>query len=394
LSPSYYEFYNPPKLLSGTFALENIPGTLKDLRAKRPLLLCDQMLEKIGILQIVIDAMASGGVVPAGSFTEIPPDSSSLVVNQIAALYRSLNCDSLIAVGGGSVLDTAKGVRVLISQDSDNIMDLMGYEAMDCGRRVPFLAVPTTAGTGSEATMVAVILNPVQKVKMEFISYHLLPDVAILDPRMTLTLPPRTTASTGMDALCHAVEAYTCLQKNPVSDAFAVVALETIRENLHTAVQNGKDEKARQAMANAAFMAGAAFSNSMVGMIHAIGHALGGVCHVPHGEAMTILMPYCMEYNLELLDDLYGKLLLYLAGAEVYANTPRKERGRKTISQIRQMISEFHESCGLPMRLSETKAKREDFERVSQTAMKDGAMIVNPKQVSRQDVLDILEKAF
>lgn len=392
--PNYYEFYSPPKLLSGNFSLENIPGALRDLKAERPLLLCDQMLQKIGTLQIVVDAMASDGITPVGSFTEIPPDSSSLVINQIAALYRSLNCDSLIAVGGGSVLDTAKGVRMLISQDSDNIMELAGCETIDCGKRVPFLAVPTTAGTGSEATMVAVILDPVKKIKMEFISYHLLPDVAVLDPRMTLTLPPRTTASTGMDALCHAVEAYTCLQKNPVSDAFAVVALELIRENLHTAVGNGKDKKARQAMANAAFMAGAAFSNSMVGMIHAIGHALGGVCHVPHGEAMTILMPYCMEYNLEILDDLYGKLLLYIAGADVYAGTPQKERGRRTVTWIRQMISEFHESCGLPMRLSETKAKREDFERVSQTAMKDGAMIVNPKQVNRQDVLDILEKAF
>ena len=392
--PNCYEFYNPPKLLSGNFALENIPTVLKDLRAKKPLLLGDRTLEKIGILQTVTDAMASGGITPAGSFTEIPTDSSSLVVNQIAALYRSLSCDSLIAVGGGSVLDTAKGVRILISQDSGNIMDLMGYETIDCGKRVPFLAVPTTAGTGSEATMVAVILDPVKKIKMEFISPHLLPDVAILDPRMTLTLPPRTTASTGMDALCHAVEAYTCLQKNPVSDAFAVVALETIRENLQTAVRNGRDEKARQAMANAAFMAGAAFSNSMVGMIHAIGHALGGVCHVPHAEAMTVLMPYCMEYNLDLLDDLYGKLLLYLAGAEVYASTPQKERGRRTISWIRQMTSGFHESCGLPMRLGETKAKREDFANVSQAAMKDGAMIVNPKKVGRQDVLNILEKAF
>ncbi|WP_326975140.1 iron-containing alcohol dehydrogenase [Caproicibacter sp. BJN0012] len=392
--PDYYEFYNPPKLLSGNFALENIPGALADLKAKKPLLLSDQMLKKIGTLQTVTDALLSGGMTPGGSFTEIPADSSSLVVNQIAALFRSLGCDSILAVGGGSVLDTAKGVRMLISQNAGNIMDVMGCETIDCGERVPFIAVPTTAGTGSESTMVAVILDPIKNIKMEFISYHLLPDVAVLDPRMTLTLPPRITASTGMDALCHALEAYTCLQKNPVSDAFAAGALEIIRDHLRTAVNNGKDVKARQAMANAAFMAGAAFSNSMVGMIHAIGHALGGVCHVPHGEAMTILMPYCMEYNFDMLEGLYGKLLLYLAGDEIYAGTPREERGRGTISLIRQMTSEFHESCGLPMRLSETKARREDFEKVAQAALKDGAMIVNPKQVGQQDVLNILEKAF
>lgn len=392
--PDYYEFYNPPKLLSGNFALENIPGALADLKAKKPLLLSDQMLKNIGTVQTVTDALLSGGMTPGGSFTEIPADSSSLVVNQIAALFRSLNCDSVIAVGGGSVLDTAKGVRMLISQNADDIMNVMGCEVIDCGERVPFIAVPTTAGTGSESTMVAVILDPVKNIKMEFISYHLLPDVAVLDPRMTLTLPPRITASTGMDALCHALEAYTCLQKNPVSDAFATGAIEIIRGHLRTAVNNGKDAKARQAMANAAFMAGAAFSNSMVGMIHAIGHALGGVCHVPHGEAMTVLMPYCMEYNFDVLENLYGKLLLYLAGDEVYAGTPGEERGRRTISIIRQMTAEFHESCGLPMRLSETKAKREDFEKVAQAALKDGAMIVNPKQVGRQDVLNILEKAF
>lgn len=392
--PDYYEFYNPPKLLSGNFALENIPSALENLKAENPLLLCDQILKKIGTMQIVMDALVSGGVTPGGSFTEIPADSSALVINQIAGLYRSLNCDSLIAVGGGSVLDTAKGVRMLISQNVDNIMDVMGCEIIDCGERVPFIAIPTTAGTGSEATMVAVILDPLKNIKMEFISYQLLPDVAVLDPRMTLTLPPRITASTGMDVLCHAMEAYTCLQKNPLSDAFAVGALEMIRENLRTAVRNGKDPKARLAMANAAFMGGSAFSNSMVGMIHAIGHALGGVCHVPHGEAMTILMPYCMEYNFDILEDLYRELLLYIAGAEVYASTPKSERGRKTISCIRQMSSELHESCGLPVRLSETKTKREDFEKVAQTAMKDGAMIVNPKQVNLKDVLNILEKAF
>jgi len=394
LLPDYYEFCNPPKLLSGNFALENIPEALEDLKAKKPLLLCDQMLAKIGTMQTVIDALVSGGITPGGSFTEIPADSSSLVVNQIAALYRSLNCDSLIAVGGGSVLDTAKGVKMLISQNIDNIMDAMGCEIIDCGERIPFIAIPTTGGTGSEATLVAVILDPVKNAKMEFISYHLLPDVAVLDPRMTLTLPPRITAATGMDALCHAVESYTCLQKNPISDAFAAGALEMIRENLRTAVNDGKNAKARLAMANAAFMAGTAFSNSMVGVIHAIGHALGGVCHVPHGEAMTILMPYCMEYNFDVLEDLYGELLLYIEGAEVYAVTPKAERGRKMISSIRRMNSEFHESCGLPVRLRETKARKEDFERVAKAALNDGAMIVNPKQVSQQDVLNILEKAF
>lgn len=392
--PDYYEFCNPPKLLSGKFALENIPSALTDLRAKKPLLLSDPVLEKIGALRMVGDALISGGTAPGGCFTEIPPDSSSAVVNQAAELYRSLGCDSLVAVGGGSVLDTAKGVEFLVSQEIGDILLAMGCETIDCGRHVPFIAVPTTAGTGSEATAVAVILNPEKQIKMEFISGHLLPDVAVLDPRMTLTLPPRTTASTGMDALCHAVETYTCLQKNPLSDAFAKSAVELVRDNLSEAVKNGKDKRARHAMANAAFMAGAAFSNSMVGVIHAIGHALGGVCHVPHGEAMTILMPACMEYNFDKVGDLYGELLLPLAGPEAFAAVPKERRGRESIAVIRKMTREFHDFCGLPVALRETAAKREKFPQVAKTALNDGAMIVNPKFVGEQDVLDLLNKSY
>ena len=129
----------------------------------------------------------------------------------------------------------------------------------------------------------AVIKDTVNHVKMEYISAQLMPDVAVLDPRMTMTLPPRTTASTGMDTLCHAIEAYSCIQKNPVSDAYALTAVGLVRENLIKAVRFGGSAKARLALANASFLAGAAFSNSMVGIVHAIGHALGGVCGVPHG---------------------------------------------------------------------------------------------------------------
>ena len=141
-----------------------------------------------------------------------------------------------MAVGGGSVLDTAKGVRLLISQGDDNLLDLMGCECLTKETHIPFVAIPTTAGTGSEATSVAVIRNPELNIKMEYISQQLMPDVAILDPKMTKTLPPRITASTGMDTLCHAIEAFSCLQKNPLSDAYAAQAIELVRDYLLKAV--------------------------------------------------------------------------------------------------------------------------------------------------------------
>ena len=392
--PDYYEFQHSTKLISGSFALENISAELKMLGSGHPMVLSDHVLSEIGTLAVVCDAIAAGGIAVGAVFHEIPADSSSAVVNQIAEIYRKSGCDSLVAVGGGSVLDTAKGVRMILSQRAENIMDLLGCEILSRGRHIPFVAVPTTSGTGSESTLVAVIKNASDGMKMEFISYFLQPDVTVLDVRMTASLPAKTTASTGIDALCHAVEAYTCLQKNPLSDAYAFAAVRMIGEYLERAVENGKDREARLAMANASTMAGAAFSNSMVGVVHAVGHALGGVCHVPHGDAMTILLPYCMDYNMERLSEGYGELLLPLCGPEVYAATPKEERGRAMRDQVMGLERRLHDCCGLPLTLREAGVSKKDFEAVAQAALNDGAMIVNPVQVSKRDVLSILENAY
>lgn len=392
--PLYYEFQNSTKILSGKNALENITYELKGLGASRPILLSDKVLEKIGSLQKVTDAMVSTGMEPGAIFTDIPADSSVTVVNHIGEKYKETGCDSIIAVGGGSVIDTAKGVEMLISQEVEDLLELQGCESMTRGKHIPFIAVPTTSGTGSEMTLVAVIKNIEKSVKMEFISNYLLPDAAVLDPRMTETLPPKTTASTGFDAMCHAIEAFSCGQKNPLSDAYAAAAIKLIAENLETAIKDGKNSKARLAMANASTMAGAAFSNSMVGVVHAIGHALGGVCKVPHGDAMTILLPFCMLYNYKRAGDIYGELLLYLEGPEVYARTPAEKRGEETIKSVRRMERRLHKLCGLPMTLKEVKVEKKDFDAVAKTALNDGAMLSNPAAVEYDDVIMILNQAY
>ncbi len=392
--PDYYEFQHSTKLLSGKFSLENIPAELHMLGARCPMVLSDQVLAQIGTLKTVCDAVQEDGISIGAIYHEIPADSSSAVVNEIAELYRRFGCDSLVAVGGGSVLDTAKGVRMLLSQQVDDIMELLGCEILSRGRHIPFVAIPTTSGTGSESTLVAVIRNAQSGMKMEFISYYLQPDVTVLDVRMTLTLPPKTTASTGLDALCHAIEACTCLQKNPMSEAYGTAAIRMIGQYLERAVKNGRDEEARMGLANASTMAGAAFSNSMVGMVHAIGHALGGVCHVPHGDAMTILLPYCMEYNMEKLSKDYGELLLYLAGPEIYARTPEEKRGEAMVAQVRQLSGRLHQLCGVPVSLKEAGVKKEDFAAVARAAVDDGAMIVNPVEVTKKDVEAVLERAY
>lgn len=391
--PSYYEFHNAVKVISGKKALENIPFELKNLGGKKPLILTTKSLLRNGQVQIVVDSFYGFDIEPGPICKDIPPDSSVEIVNEIGKLYRETNCDSIIAMGGGSVLDTAKGVNILVSKDSKDIMEFMGLEVIE-GKLRPLIAVPSTSGTGSESTLVAVIANPEKKVKMEFISYNILPDVAVLDSRMTLSLPVKMTASTGMDALVHAIEGYTSIQKNPLSDAYAFASIDLIREYLIKTVKDGQNEENRLAMANASFMAGAAFSNSMVGIVHAIGHACGGVSHVPHGDAMTILLPHGMEYNLHKVEESYEKLLLPLGGAELYARTPKDKRAEKAIEVVKNMIKELNNLCGLPIRLRDAGVLEEDFTRIAKTALNDGAALANPVEVSYESIMNILKNAY
>ena len=386
----FYEFQNSTKIVSGKNSVANIPAVLEFFNSKRPLLISDTVLNKIGTVEKISKSLKDGNIEIGYTYTEVPQDSDLEVINKLCKIYKENNCDSIVAVGGGSVIDTAKGVRMLISQNVQDINNLMGNEILKYGIHVPFIVIPTTAGTGSEVTLVAVIEDKIKNVKMEFISYFLLPDVAILDPKMTVSLPKKATASTGMDALCHAIEAYSCIQKNPMSDSYAISAISLIRDNLLNAVENGNDEEARLNMANASLMAGVAFSNSMVGLVHAIGHSIGAVCHIPHGDAISILLPYVMEYNLDKCEEIYAKLLLFFGTEEEYMNTPKEKRAEKLIEKVRNMINDLHEKTGLPNKL---EISDEEIEKVAKTAINDGAIIVNPKKADFEDIVEILRKA-
>lgn len=391
---SYFEFQNAVKLLCGELALERIPNELQHLNAERPLVLSDAVLAKIGTMALVTQAMEAEGVAAAAVFTDIPVDSSLAVVNLIAAYYREQGCDSIVAIGGGSVIDTAKGVRLVLSQNTDDIFAISGLENVARGKHIPFIVVPTTAGTGSECTGVAVIRNDANGVKMEFLSPFVEPDVAVVDPRMTEGLPPKATASTGMDALCHAVEACTCLQANPLSTAYATAAIRLIAQNLETATVNGKNREARFNMALASTMAGIAFSNSMVGAVHAIGHALGGVCHVPHAVAMTILLPHVMRYNLSHSAGAYAELLPWLVGQDAAMATPPETRAEASIAAIEALGKKLNAACGLPLTLSAAGVSKDDFPKVAEFAVNDGALIVNPRAATEAQVLEILNSAY
>lgn len=392
--PPYFEFVNSAKLLAGEYALENIPSEMRLLGSSRPMILSDSTLEKIGTVSALIQALSKGGMKPSAVYTDIPLDSSIEKVNEISAIYRENNADGIIAIGGGSVIDTAKGLKMLISHGGRDIMNYVGSEMLGRGQSVPFTAIPTTSGTGSEATGVAVIKDGERKVKLEFISSFLLPDIAVLDVRALESMPARITALTGLDALTHAIEAYSCLQKNPISQCYALSAIKLIVENLEEAIRKPKDKKARISMAIASYIAGAAFSNSMVGIVHAIGHSVGGVCSVAHGEAMTILLPVCMRYNLGFADDDYADLLLYLSDAETYASTEKTRRAEKAVEVVEDFISRIKAAAPIATSLSERGVRRSDFEQIAIRAMNDGALIVNPRSADKDDILKILEKAF
>jgi alcohol dehydrogenase len=243
--------------------------------------------------------------------------------------------------------------------------------------------------------MVAVVSDTDKGVKVPFTSYFLLPNAAILDPRMTLTLPPHITAMTAMDAMTHAVEAFTCLAHNPISDAYATGAIRKISENLLKVMDNPTDADGRLELAQASTMAGIAFSNSMVGLVHALGHSAGAVCHLPHGLVMSLFLPYVLEYNMDVNGDRIGELLLPLAGADAYATTPRAERAKAAIAYIRALRDELYARCKLPRTLQETgKVQESQLEQIAELTINDGSIIFNPKEADREEALAILKRAW
>lgn len=392
MANNYFEWINSVKILCGDGAIENIPYELDFLGCENPLLLSDDGLKKIGAVKKFVGLLESVAI--KNIFTDIPADSSTETINNIVSVYKDKKCDGIIALGGGSVIDTAKGVRMVLGQNVSDINALMGNENIKTGTHIPFVVIPTTCGTGSECTAVAVIKNHNDGVKMEFISSLLLPDVAVIDVRMTETLPAKLTASTAMDAMVHSIEAYTSLQKNPISDTHAITAIRLISQNLLNVLKNPNDLSGRYNLALASTLAGIAFSNAMVGVVHAIGHACGGVKGVPHGNAMACLICECMKYNSDKVGELYAELLLHLAGDEVFANTLKENRCEKSIEYLENMLKEINKITGMGICLSDYGVVGADIDKIANVAQNDGAILVNKKHVTKEDIINILKKCI
>ena len=394
MSRSYFEFFNPVKIVSGHEALEHMPYELAGLGVKKPLIITDNGVVQAGLTAPVKQAMEVGGVELAGIYSDVPPDSSTHTVTAITQHYRKNGADGIIAIGGGSVIDTAKAVNILVSKGGDNLLAYCGAGSLTKPLK-PLFILPTTAGTGSEVTKVAIIRDGDSGRKVPFASDFLMPNVAVLDPRMTLTLPPYITAATAMDAMTHAIEAFIGTAKNPVSDAYAIAAIKGIRNNLSAVLTEPQNPGLRLTLAESATLAGIAFSNSMVGLVHAIGHSLGAIAHLPHGVCMSLMLPYVLKYNLKKCEKEIGELLLPLAGADIYSNTIENQRAMTAIRYIKTMRDELYETTGLPRTLSESgKVLSSQLTDIAKMSIDDGALLYNRVDANYEQVLELLQAAW
>lgn len=283
-----------PVLIEGENSILKIPLILAAEKISSVLLVTDKNISSLGLTNGLLDALEKAGIACI-VFDETVPNPTIDNIEDALKLYNEENCQAIIAFGGGSSMDCAKGVGARVARPNKSIPQMRGM--LKIMRRIPLLiAIPTTAGTGSETTIAAVVSNPITHEKYSLNDHCLVPKVAVLDPLITLNLPPQITSTTGLDALTHAVEAYIGHSNTQETKKAARDAVKLIFDNLHQAYLNGKDVTARSNMLKASFLAGVAFTKAYVGYVHAIAHTLGGYYRVPHGLANAVLLPYVLDY--------------------------------------------------------------------------------------------------
>ncbi len=380
-----FVFWSPTKIVFGENTALDVAIEVGTLKCKRALIVTDKdLVTKTDIPEKIKRAL---GNLCSGIFSDVEPDSGIHIVNQGARLGRKLGADCIVSVGGGSAIDTAKGMAILL-KEGGKLEDYMGFQILT-RPQTPHIVIPTTAGTGSEVTYIAVIKDHQGGRKLLFGDYNILPNVAILDPRMTEGLPPKLTSATGMDAMCHAIEALHSLQKEPIADGLALHAIRLIKEFLPRAVENGKDMMARGQMLIAANMAGSAFSNAQVGMVHALAHSVGAIFGVHHGLANSILLPACLRYNADACGDVY---LNVLSAMGMRSEGMQPDQAGDVIAD---KIMEFTKRLGLPHRLRDVGVPEAGLKDCSELALSDGAIVYNPKCITDSaEVLRVYKQAW
>ncbi|WP_425056783.1 iron-containing alcohol dehydrogenase [Pseudomonas abyssi] len=365
-------------------------GDLCKLRdAHRVLVVTDPGITRIGLLDSVLPALAKAQVA-AEVFDQVEADPPESVVLAAVEQAKSMQAELIIGFGGGSSMDVAKLVALLAHPHcTQSLQDIYGVGNAR-GQRLPLIQVPTTAGTGSEVTQIAIITTGAT-TKMGVVSPILLPDLALLDADLTLGLPAHVTAATGIDAMVHAIEAYTSkLKKNPLSDMLAREALRLLAGNLDAVVQDGQNREARQAMLLGALLAGQAFANAPVAAVHALAYPLGGHFHIPHGLSNALVLPTVIEFNAPAAAPLYAELAPLIVGRSLVPGD-----ADSLTEQLVRALSELSPRCGLPSRLRDAGVPKDKLEMLAKDAMLQQRLLVNnPREVTEADALAIYNLAY
>jgi alcohol dehydrogenase class IV len=364
-----FTFHNPGKLVFGEGAAKTAGKELAALGGKRALLVTDETIAETPMVETVKKAL---GPAFAAAFTGVVPDTGIDIIDRATEAARGVGADSVVSVGGGSSIDTAKAVAATLSSGVKSAVELIGFYKLP-GPPAPHVAIPTTAGTGSECTSMAVIKDHAAGKKLLMLDPRLIPPVGILDPTLTVSMPRGITAATGMDAMTHAAEAIMSTNCLPPGDALAVHAIGMIAANLPAAVENGDDLQARGAMLIASSLAGQAFQNAYVGVVHAMAHALGGKLGIPHGLANGILLWVGMEYNSAVVPArvaLIGKAL---------GLTPSGSDEADAAAAVKAMRA-FAEKAGINTRLKHAGVDPTCLAEVAALALADPSMGTNPRK--------------
>jgi alcohol dehydrogenase len=381
-----FVFNTAPSIISKAGASLELARVFNGLVVNKVLLITDPGLVSIGLVQPVLDAMVASGL-QVELFDQVREDPPEEIVLAAVKCAQDFDAGAVLGLGGGSSMDVAKLAAVLAGSTTQSLSDIYGVDLLS-GQRLPLVLVPTTAGTGSEVTPVAVITTG-ETTKAGVSSKQLLPDVAVLDAELTLGLPPAITAMTGIDAMVHAIEAYTSkIKKNAYSDALAKEALARLAGSIVTAVSDGKNVEARANMLFGAMLAGQAFANAPVAAVHALAYPLGGRYHIPHGLSNSLVLPAVMRFNASHASHLYAELAPILipncSGSD-------EEKTLQLISFIEQLIIQV----GLPSTLKEAGVSEESLTTLAEDAMLQQRLLMNnPREVTLADALAIYQAAY
>ncbi|HNX64536.1 MAG TPA: iron-containing alcohol dehydrogenase [Oscillospiraceae bacterium] len=372
----------------GKGSISLLPDELKKRNLKRALIITDSFLYESGTAEKVGNELLKAGIEYA-IYYRVQPNPTVEIINECICAAKSLDVDFLVAVGGGSAIDTSKAAGIVLTNGGR----VEQYEGLDKSKNpaLPVVAINTTAGTGSEVTSFYVVTNPLTHSKMVMVDPNCMVSIAVNDCDFMMSMPKGLTAATGMDAMTHSIEAVLSCQSTPLTDKDALWCIKTIKDYLPRAVQNGNDIEAREMMAYAEYTAGMAFSNGGLGMVHAMAHSLGGFYNLPHGICNSILLPYVMEYNGQ-AETVQKKFTLIAEALEI--DGTKKMQPVEAMKACVQYIRDLCRNVGIPSGFSEFKVKKEDFSALADLALADTCMPANPIRPTKNDIISVYEKAY